>query len=272
MTHRIRQQVSRITRVAPLIATVVATVLLLNGCVVARSGPEIKVHEAVQNRVAAGMEYLQLGKPVEARQHLSRAVDLDDNSALAHNAMALLYKYEGDRGREEHHYRKALRADSSYAPARNNYGILLYQKGDYRGAVREFERVANDPGYSGRGPAFENLGRSYLALGERDKAIENFNRALRLVNDPRASLLELAGIYMDEGRPRAASRYHDQYAAVTNPQTAQGLWLGIRIAAANGDYDKQSSYELALRQLYPTSSELEAWRTWRSGPTSGSAG
>lgn len=146
--------------------------LALAGCMVASGGREIKVDEAVQHRVAAGMEYLQLGKPVEARQHLSRAIMLDDHSAAAHNAMALLYKYEGDQQREEFHYRKALRADKGYAPARNNYGILLYLRGDYRGAAREFERVANDSTYSGRGPAFENLGRSYLALGQKAKAME----------------------------------------------------------------------------------------------------
>ena len=269
MSFRFGQRRSPGRRLIRLLPILIA-VLWLAGCMVASSSREIKVDEAVQHRVAAGMEYLQLGKPVEARQHLSRAIELDDGSAAAHNAMALLYKYEGDQQREEFHYRKALRADKSYAPARNNYGILLYLRGDYRGAAREFERVANDSTYSGRGPAFENLGRSYLALGQKTKAMEAFNRALRLVPDPRASLLELAAIHLDDGNLRLADRYYQQYAAGANPQTAAALWLGIRLAAASGDHDRQAGYELTLRQMYPNSAEFRAWRDWREG--TGSAG
>lgn len=269
MNFRFGQRRSPGRRLLRLLPITIA-VLWLAGCMVASGGREVKVDEAVQHRVAAGMEYLQLGKPVEARQHLSRALALNDRSAAAHNAMALLYKYEGDRQREETHYRKALRADKDFAPARNNYGILLYQRGDYRGAAREFERVANDSTYGGRGPAFENLGRSYLALGQKAKAVAAFNRALRLVSDPRASLLELAALHLDDGNVRLADRYYQQYAAATNPQTASALWLGIRIAAASGDHDRRASYELALREMYPDSAEFRAWRDWRD--STGNAG
>ena len=54
------------------------------GCVTVDDGPQVKVDEAVNSRVAAGLQYLQQGSPSEARRHFSRALSLDDDSAVAH--------------------------------------------------------------------------------------------------------------------------------------------------------------------------------------------
>lgn len=249
-----------------------ACVALLAGCVAgAERIGEVRIDEAVQHRVAAGMEYLQMDKPEEARQHFSRALELDPRSAPANNAMALLYRYEGDSVREEQHYKRALRIDSDYAVARNNYGILLYQRGDYRGAVREFERVANDPRYSGRGRAFENLGRSYQALGDNAQAEKAFQRALRLTRNPERSLLALTQLTQERGDLSLAKRYYDQYAANQQAPSAAGLLVGIRLAERRGADAERQTLTQRLEQDYPDSAELRALRSGRPGTAPGSS-
>jgi type IV pilus assembly protein PilF len=42
------------------------------------------------------------------------------------------------------------------------------------------------------------------------------------------------------------------------------LLLGLEIASATGDTDTLSSYELALRSLYPASSEYRLWEERQS--------
>lgn len=245
--------------------------LLLAGCVRTYEGQaEVKVDEAVQNRVAAAMEYLQMGQPREARQHLARALSLDDRSVIAHNAMALLYQFEGDEEREEHHYRRALRSDRNFSPARNNYGTLLYRQGRYREAIRQFQRAADDADYGGRGMAYENMGRCYLSMEQPDDAMSAFNRAVRLNPDARGPFLELAALHQKKGENRVANNYYQQYLARGGEQTARALWLGIRIAAANGNKDDMASYELALRQRFPESREFREYRQWRGERGSGS--
>lgn len=239
--------------------------IVVSGCVtVDPSKREVKVDDAVSSRVAAGMQYLQQGSPSEARRHFSRALSLDEDNAVAHNAMALLYNYEQDEDKQEYHYREALDADPEYSPALNNYGTLLYYQGRYEQALEHFQQAANDPSYEGRGNARSNMGKCYLKLGQRDKAKAAFNRALRI--NPRAVQpnLELAELYYRDNRLRQAWEYHRQYERRIGRQSARGLWLGIRLAAALGREDQQSSYELALGNLYRRSSEYRQWQQWKA--------
>ncbi|MDX1805107.1 MAG: tetratricopeptide repeat protein, partial [Alcanivorax sp.] len=169
---------------------------------------KVKVKEAVTARVAAGLEYLRQGDPEEARRHFSRALELDDHSAMAHNAMALLYKYEQDPAREEYHYKKALDADRHYAPALNNYGTLRYSHGEYKEALKLFADAADDPNYEGRGSAWGNMGRCYLQLGQKDKARDAFIKELRINPHAVEPNLELADLYFQNDRNKLAWNYY----------------------------------------------------------------
>jgi Flp pilus assembly protein TadD len=79
---------------------------------------------------------------VEAREVLAEATDLHPDSAEA----AAAYGYTLHRLDEEtsarRQLRRALHLDSEYNEARIYLGHLLYDRGDWVGAAREFERVA----------------------------------------------------------------------------------------------------------------------------------
>lgn len=238
---------------------------LTTGCVTVESGGrEVKVDEAVTSRVAAGLQYLQQGNPAEARRHFSRALQLDDDSAVAHNAMALLYKYEQDPAMEEVHYKKAISADRHYSPAQNNYGTLLFSRGEYADALKRFERAANDASYSGRGSAWENMGRCYRELGRDEDAQKAFIKALRLNPQAVVPNLELADLYFKEDRNRLAWDYYQQYVQRNSRQSARSLLLGAKLATTLGYKDQLSSYELALENIYRRSPEYREWQDWKA--------
>ncbi|SOC27854.1 type IV pilus assembly protein PilF [Alloalcanivorax xenomutans] len=245
------------------LVVVLAGGLWLSGCAVESSRNNVKVDEAVTSRVAAGLQYLQQGNPSEARRHFSRALSLNDNSAKAHNAMALLYNYERDPENEERHYNRALRIDGDYAPALNNYGTLLYSQGRYQEALKLFGRVANDPGYEGRGSAYSNIGLCHLRLDQPEEAKEAFIKALRLQPRSVTPNLELARLYYQEQRYDLGWDYYQQYTQRVGRQDPAGLWLGVRLAHALGRKDQQSSYELALQNLHRGSREYRLWQEWR---------
>lgn len=247
--------------------SVIALAMLLAACATTASKErQVRDHEVVTNRVAAGMQYLQLGQLNEARQHFSRALERDSNSAIAHNAMALLYRYEGDPANEEKHYRQALRADRNYTVARNNYGILLYERGDYDGASKEFYRAANDPAYGNRGGAFANLARSYAKLGQREEAEEAFQRALRLGQAEEVIQPELIELYLKDGDVHSAQLLLQKYkeSRVGQMNIPKTLWLGIQVAAAQHNTSQQAEYEARLYEYYADSPEYKLWQQWRA--------
>ena len=246
---------------------VVVLLALLAGCVRTEPGMrEVRTEEAVSNRVSAALEYLQMDRPAEARQHLRRALELDNRNARTHNAMALLYRYEEDPEREEEHYRLALRADRDYAPARTNLGTLYMRQGRFEDAIRELERAADNPDYDRRSLAYENLGRAYVELGREEDALHAFNRAVRLDRHTVRPYMELSGLYLRNEDPRRADQYFREYTSriggIDN-LNARGLWLGIRVADLNNNDTLRRDLEQLLEEEYPDSREFRAWQEWR---------
>jgi len=125
--------------------------------------------------------------------------------------------------------------------------------------------VVKDTLYSGRPRAFVNLGLCRLQLFDPQGAEEAFVRALAMDRTNRVALLEVSQIRFDAGDFKTASTYYDTYKRVARQQSARGLWLGIRLAQAEGDRNAEGSYVLALSNIYPDSAEYKAYlRTLQS--------
>jgi len=235
----------------------------LAGCMVLeKQPPPANAEMAVSRRIAAGFEYLQMGQPSEARRHISKALEHDSRSAEAHNAMAILYRYEGDHERAESHFRKAIHYDRSFSLGRNNYGAMLLSQRRYKEALEQFSIAADDPSYENRPAAFENKGRALIMLKRDDEALAALNTALRLDSNALGPLIEMAWIHFNRGDFKMAERIYSAYSERAGAQPARGLWLGIQLAAKQKKEDKLSSLELALDKLYPNSAEHREWQNW----------
>ncbi len=247
-----------------VITIIMLLALSMSACVTVPQ-KEIDIDKAVSTHVRAGMEYLRQRNAQDASRHFVKALELNKRSAEAHNAMALLYRYEGDDEREEYHYKKALRSDSNFAPAQNNYGIFLAQRHRDKEALEHFQVAANQQGYENRAIAYENIGAISLKMGDEEEAIEAYSKSLRLRPENSAPALELAQIFFRRGELKAADFYYSNFARQMTTQSARALWLGIQIAAELKQSDRVASYELALKNLYPNSEEFRAWKKWRGG-------
>ena len=240
--------------------------LLLAGCVNVQKMEQKKdIDDAVAARVKAAMEYLRYDQPNEAKRHLSDAVSMRPKSPMVQNGLAMLYRYLHDPANEEAHLKLALKYDSAYAPARNNYGIMLASQKRYPEAIKQFELAASDLDNAGSGLAYANLGRCYELTGDQDKAIWAYQKSILLNSAGPDIYLNLASIYFGRSDYTSAQRYYDSYIKFQNPQGPDGLWLGIRLAAQANNSNAQSSYELALKNLYPNSAQYQAWQKWSQG-------
>ena len=248
-----------------MILWVTAITLLLSttACVTETvGGPDIEVDQpaALDRRVELARQYIGRGDWENAKRNLELAFEIDPNNAAVHEAFGLVYQSTGEYGRAEESFRRALRIDPQFSRARNNYAAFLFFRGRYQEAEKEFVVVAEDPLYSGRPLAYINLGMSRLNLGDKPGAEVAFSRALRMDRRNPTALLEMGYLRLAAGDVQGAETYYGVYRTVVTRQAPRGLVLGIEIARAVGDVDTQSSYELALRNLYPESPEYRAWQ------------
>lgn len=242
-------------RIPKFLSVLISSVLLF-GCVTTTNDPAAKVDlkKALDTHIELGLGYLREKDNEASRLHFNKALEIDPNSPGALNGMALLYQMESQDDKAEDYFEKAIRVDPKFSQARNNYGVFLYRRQRYEAALKQFRLVTEDIGYPLRYMALVNYGRTALKLGDTDIAQQAFNQAIGVNYKTSSAYLELADLAFARGDYAEAKNYHDQYTRLTR-QSARGLWLGIRLERIFGNKDKEASYALALRNLYPSSRE-----------------
>ncbi len=215
---------------------------------------------AHSRRVDLARQYIGAGDWENAKRNLELAYKMKPDSAQVHEAFGLVYQSTGEYELAETSFRRALKLDPQFSRARNNYAAFLYALGRYDEAELEFDRVTQDSLYSGRPLAFVNLGLSRVQLGKAGAAQDAFGRALRMDRTNTIALLEMGYLTLEAGDLTAAESYYGTYRTVVTRQSARGLLLGIELSRAQGNRDAQSSYELALRNLFPNSAEYRRYR------------
>lgn len=236
---------------------------MLTGCISTTTGgftAKASPEEALEKRVQLARQYIGDGNWDDAKRNLKMAQKIDANNADVHEAFALVYQSTGEYELAAENFKKAIRLDRKCSRCRNNYAAFLYSQKDFKGAVKQLEVVVEDTLYESRTRAFINLGLARLKIEDAAGAEEAFKRVLAVQRLNSIALLELAHLRYEADDLAEATRYHETYKLSVRQQSPRGLLLGIRIARQNGDRDAEASYGLALTNLYPQSSEYQAFK------------
>ena len=243
-----------------------AGMLLLAGCadvVVEQGSRKVDPLAAARDRVAIAAEYMRKNEDDKALTYLQQALKSDPDSAEAHNLMGVLLERDGNLKGADREFRKAIGLRDGYSQAHNNYGSFLFRQKRYKDAAKQYEAAAEDISYAYRAQAFEGLGRSAWMAGDRERAETAFTRGLNLDASLAMATLYMAELQFDQKNYEGARSLYRRYLQLTRDvsQTAQSLWLGIRLERRFGDRDALASYELALKRLYPESPEFQQYQT-----------
>lgn len=252
------------------IAAVLCAVVLV-GCQTTTPQNGGDPEQAARTRTAIAAEYIKRGDLDAAKQHLQRALQTDPRSAEANNMMAILLQSEGSPKNmqlAEQYYRKAIHLKDDYAQAHNNYGVYLTLLKRYPEAIRQFDIAGTTLGYEGRAAALENLGRAALRMDDTARAQQAFEGAIKADNTVIISRLELAEIFLGQGRVREASSLYDSYLKLLGrtPQSAQSLWLGMRLARLQQQNSRVQAYAQELAKRYPDSAENQRYQQIKNTP------
>jgi len=232
--------------------------LLMVGCVSESvSGKEKKPVDkakALDLQVQMAIGYIERGNRDSARLHLTKAFEINKESASATNAMAMLYQLEGEPALAEEQYKLAIKRDKKYTLAHNNYGVFLYNEKRYPDALAQFELAAADLAFTNRSQALTNVGRAAMKMGNEVRAKAAFEHACILDKNNSDAFIELAEINFQQQEYADAKRNLDAYTSLAD-NSARSLMLGIRLERVFGNRDKEASLALMLKNSFPYSKE-----------------
>jgi len=243
------------------LAVVLGLAVLLSGCVTETTGSRNvpgDADEQIKSYIALGVGYIRNQEYQRAKDNLTRAIQLDPGSAHAHTMLGYVFQLEGENADAEQLFRKAIKLDSKYSLARNNFGAFLFQQKRYEEAVEQLLKASEDRLYARRSQVFENLGRCYQELGKHQDAEAAFLRSVQLNPSQNLALLELSEARFKQKNFVEAQAYYDRYKKVAR-QNARSLWLGIQLAQIFGREDEVASNALLLKNIFPASAEYKAY-------------
>ncbi len=193
--------------------------------------------------VALGNLYRINGQHDSAVLELEMAIDQQPNAVGAYLALAKTYAGQNRLDRAEATFRRAEEIEGGYWGVHRAFGVFLYDQSRYDEAIERHIKVTELAPDSGIG--YDNLGNSYLQIGEFAKAESAFN----------ASPLPSRWTYMNRGlvyyfRGEFAKAVEDQKRAIELAPEVHASWgfLGDAYRHIQGEEKNASdAYERAIQ-------------------------
>ena len=147
------------------------------------------------------------GRNGMAMADLNRALEQQEDFALAYHERAGIKRNTGDLQGAHYDYQTALEYQPFFPLAYNNMGSVKIMLGDYQGAISDYSRaLEQDPGMY---LALNNRGYARYYLGDTDGAFQDFDAAVTLSDTIPVTSLNKASLMARENRHDLALRMLD---------------------------------------------------------------
>jgi type IV pilus assembly protein PilF len=218
----------------------------------AASQASAKARARARVDLAAG--YFRSGQMSVALEEARRATQIDPNSAEAYGLLGLIYTELDEKREAEANFQRALLLDPANPDINNNYGWVLCRGGREQEAMPYFQRALRDPLYAT--PSLANLNAGMCMMRVKDyRAAETYlKRAFEIDASSPTTKRELARLYLATGQTDRAVFYYGLLSRAGD-DSAESLWLGLRIARAQGDLRTETRLASELRSRFPNSKE-----------------
>jgi len=120
------------------------------------------------------------GQPPLALATLMKAEKMDSSNRELWNQYGLTYYVFKKMDKSLASFRKALAIDPNYSEARNNYGRVLAENGQYVEARKQLQLVIDDLTFTNQPTALANYGYTYFKEGRYKEAIPFLQQSIRL--------------------------------------------------------------------------------------------
>jgi len=249
---------------AVVLACACETTTTVNGRVVKERERSLRATDAdlqrrAEIRLQLAATYYQQQQYAVAIEEIKQVLEINPNLAQAYGLLGLIYMEIDDRVQAEASFQRALRLEPDRAELNNNYGWFLCRTGRERSALEFFHRAAADRLYATPALPLQNAGVCMIKIGDLKTAESYLRRSLERDATSAVVKFQLARLYLATREFERANFYFSLLERGVEP-TAETLWLGLRIARAQGDVSAERSYAEQLRRRFPGSGEASLLR------------
>jgi len=180
-----------------------------------------------------GVDSLHKGFIPKAFEELLLSNQIKPKEPNTLDAIAYAWRVRGNNQEAKKYYNAAIRAGASSA-ARNNYGSLLVDIGEYNEAVKQLNIALEDPRYRKQDLAFVNLGDAYLGLNDLEQSVASYKKAQLLSPNWIYPLLQEAAAYAKFERENYAAALYERI-LTKDPTNQVGLSMLIKLFKVRKD-------------------------------------
>lgn len=158
-----------------------------------------------------GVAYMNEGKIQQAFVEFQKAYEQNPKDKEVLNAIGIVYLLHfDDIGKAIEYFEKAARVDPLYSEAYNNIGYSYERLGQYEKAITYYQKALANLLYPTADKAFINMGNAYYRMGRYDQAITAYKEAAKRMPGLSLPYFRLSLCY------NALGRYGEASAAITN--------------------------------------------------------
>jgi len=192
-----------------------------------------------------------------ALEELAHVLQADPDNAHAHGLRGLIFLDLGDRAQAEASFNRAMQLAPNDPELNNNYGWFLCRTNRQRESIQYFEKAAGTSLYLTPSLAHRNAGVCLTQLGEYGEAEKKLKRAFELDATDTLVRYYLTRLYIAMQQVEKARFYHDLLQKSAG-ESAETIWLNLRIARIANDARSERAYAQELRRRFPNSPQTKA--------------
>lgn len=237
--------------------------VLLAGCAFTIGKDQAATAQRAALRLQLASAYYEQGQLAIALDEAEQALQLAPGDAQAHGMRALILAALRQPAPAEKDFLYALRLAPHNPELSNNYGQFLCQTGRAAQSLAYFDAALQDAAYATPEKALHNAGACSLALKDYPRAAAYWHQAERIAPGAAGTYAGLVRAYYEQQDYRQAALYLARLGTVATmeSQTADVLWLGIKVQHKLGDAGAEAGLVTQLRRQHSGSPEYAAYQS-----------
>lgn len=231
-----------------------------NGNEIVRKADDIDYEKAALARINFAYSFMQQREMSSAKENLNIAESYAPNLESLHLAWGRYYDIVGDYANAEKKYQTAIKEYPESGMSYTHYGSFLCSRGRRDEGLNNLLRAVSIPKFAQMSLAYEAAATCAYEAGKIDESKKYFEQAMSYGGNAPSLLFNYATFSFENGDYEKADRLMRNYDMFQHRDTAQTLFLKIRISQKMGEYASSEVYGRKLLKAFPKSEEAKKFK------------